>query len=137
SYGADIGETMILSDGGAALVTLNFNNYWSTYNDLTNGSIFSEKAWSSSSNSFGTLVKDGTATLDGSLDVNVANVSAQELFTSPCPPHKAASANDQNMHRADALDGTATTQYNVNLYFKNFDNDIVSHGVGAQRWYNK
>jgi len=137
SYGADIRETMILSDGSAAHVTLNFNNNWSTNNDLTNGSIFSEKAWSSSSNSFGTLVKDGTATLNGSLDVNVANISAQELFTSPCPPHKAASANDQNMHRADALDGTATTQYNVNLYFKNFDNDIVSHGVGAQRWYNK
>ena len=38
------------------------------------------------------------------------------------------------MHRADALDGTATTQYNVNLYFKNKDNDIYKNNVGAARW---
>ena len=135
SYGADIRETMILADGSAAHVTLNFNNNWSTNNDLTKGSIFSEKAWSSSSNSFGTLVKDGTAVLNGSLDVNVADISAQDLFVSPCPPHKAASANDQNMHRADALDGTATSGYNVDLHFKSLDNDIVKNNAGDPRWY--
>ena len=55
----------------------------------------------------------------------------------PCPPHVATQANDQNMHRADALDGTATTEYNVNLYFKNTDNDIYKNNVGAARWRNK
>ena len=44
------------------------------------------------------------------------------------------SANDQNMHRADALDGTAK-EYNVNLKFKNLNNDIVKNNVGATRWY--
>ncbi len=51
-------------------------------------------------------------------------LSSTDLFISPCPPHKAQTANDRNMHRADALDGTAS-QYNVNLFYKHFDNDIV------------
>ena len=55
----------------------------------------------------------------------------------PCPPHVAATANDRNMHRADALDGTAKTEYNVNLFFKNKDNDIYRNNVGAARWRNK
>jgi hypothetical protein len=40
------------------------------------------------------------------------------------------------MHRADALDGTAS-EFNVNLYFKNTDNDIYKNNVGAARWRNK
>lgn len=136
-YGADIRNTMTLSDGSAAHVTLNFSNNWSTNNDLTNGSIFSANAWNSTSNNFGKLVKDGNATLNGTLEVNVASVSATELFESPCPPHVANTANDQNMHRADALDGTANSIYNVNLYYKHFDNEIVANGVGAARWNKK
>ncbi|MCR5395237.1 MAG: hypothetical protein K6E86_07580 [Bacteroidales bacterium] len=136
-YGGDIRETQTLSDGSAATVTLNFSNNWSTNNNLTNGSIFSANAWTSTSNGFGTLIKNNVATLNGSLEVNVASVSATELFTNPLPPHKAKSASDHNMHRADALDGTATTEYNVNLYFKNFDNEIVTNNVGAARWRSK
>lgn len=132
-WGADIRNTMTLSDGSAAKVTLNFENNWSTNNDLTNGSIFSANAWTSTSNNFGKLLKDGNATLNGSLEVNVADISATELFTSPCPPYKATTASDRNMHRADALDGTAK-EFNVNLYYKNFDNDIVKNNVGASRW---
>ena len=79
-------------------------------------------------------MRDGLATLNGTLEVNVANISSTDLMVSPCPPHKAATANDQNMHRADALDGTATTEYNVNLYFKDFENDIYKNNVGAARW---
>lgn len=134
-WGADIRNTMTLADGSAAKVTLNFNNNWSTNNDLTNGSIFSANAWSATSNNFGKLVKDGNATLNGTLEVNVANISATDLMVSPCPPHKAATANDRNMHRADALDGTAG-EYNVNLFFKNTDNEIYKNNVGAARWRN-
>lgn len=134
-WGADIRNTMTLADGSAAKVTLNFNNNWSTNNDLTNGSIFSANAWSSTSNNFGKLVKDGNATLNGTLEVNVADISATDLMVSPCPPHKAATANDRNMHRADALDGTAQ-EYNVNLFFKNTNNDIYKNNVGAARWRN-
>jgi hypothetical protein len=114
-------------------VTLNFNNNWSTNNDLTNGSIFSASPWTATSNNFGKLVKEGTAVLKGTLEVNVADISATELMISPCPPFVAQSANDQNMHRAEALDGTAK-EYNVNLFFKNFDNDIVRNNAGAARW---
>jgi len=135
-WGADIRNTMTLEDGSAGVVTLNFGNNWSTSNDLTNGSIFSANAWNSTSNNFGKLVKDGAATLNGSLDVQVADVSATDLFTSPCPPHVAATANDQHMHRADALDGTAA-EYNVNLYYKSLDNDIVKNNAGAARWIKK
>ena len=133
-WGADIRNTQTLSDGSSAHVTLNFNNNWSTSDNLTNGSIFSANQWTATSNNFGKLVKDGNATLNGTLEVNVADISSTDLMISPCPPHKAATANDQNMHRADALDGTATTDYNVNLYFKNKDNDICKNLVGAARW---
>ncbi|MBQ8064938.1 MAG: hypothetical protein IJ200_04695 [Prevotella sp.] len=133
-WGADIRGTMTKRDGSFGNVTLNFENNWSTNNDLTNGQIFSASPWTATSNNFGKLIKDKLATLNGSLEVQVADVSATELFVNPCPPHKAASANDQNMHRADALDGTAS-QYNVDLHFKSMDNDIIRNNVGARRWY--
>ena len=66
-----------------------------------------------------------------------ANISATELFTNPCPPHKAKSASDQNMHRADALDGTATTEYNVNLYYKSTDTGNLPDSIGDPRWRKK
>ena len=135
-WGADIRDTQPQDDGSSGVVKLNFNNNWSTNNDLTNGSIFSASPWTATSNNFGKLVKEGTAILNGTLEVNVANISATELMISPCPPHVAQSANDQNMHRAEALDGTAS-EYNVNLFFKNFDNDIVKNNAGAARWRNQ
>ena len=82
-------------------------------------------------------MKDANATLNGTLEVEVANISATDLMEQPCPPHVASTASDQNMHRADALDGTASTEFNVNLYFKNTDNDIYRNNVGAARWRNK
>ena len=136
-WGADIRNTQTLADGSAGVVTLNFDNNWSTNNDLTNGSIFSNNPWTATSNNFGKLLKDNLATLNGTLEVNVANISATDLMEQPCPPHVATQANDQNMHRADALDGTATTEFNVNLYFKNTDNDIYKNNLGAARWRNK
>ncbi|MBQ8097018.1 MAG: hypothetical protein IJ243_08045 [Prevotella sp.] len=136
-WGADIRNTQTQPDGSAGKVTLNFENNWSTNNDLTNGTIFSNTPWTSTSNNFGKLVKDANATLNGTLEVEVANISATDLMEQPCPPHVASTASDQNMHRADALDGTASTEFNVNLYFKNTDNDIYRNNVGAARWRNK
>ena len=135
-WGSDIRSTQTLSDGSAAHVTLNFGNNWSTNDNLTDMQIFTGARFSSNSNSFGTLVKENTATLNGSLDVNVANISATQLFHSPNPPHSAQSASDRNMHRADALDGTAK-QYNVNLYYKNTNNDIYNNNVGDPRWRSR
>lgn len=135
-WGCDIREVMTKSDETYAHVRLNFNNNWSTNDNLTGGSIFSANPWSTEKNGFGTLVKNQVATLNGSLDVKVANISSTDLFTSPCPPYKATSSADMNMHRADALDGTAS-QFNVNLYIKNTDNDIVKNNVGDPRWLKK
>lgn len=132
-WGADIRNTMTMADGSAGKVTLNFSNNWSTSDNLTNGSIFSANAWTSTSNNFGKLVKDNNAKLNGTLEVNVADVSSTELFTSPCPPTKASGASDRHMHRADALDGTAS-EYNVNLFYKNKSNDITKNNVGDPRW---
>ncbi len=137
-FGADIRDTQTNADGSAGVVTLNFNNNWSTNDNLTSGadgpSVFSGNPWTSTSNNFGKLIKNNMAILNGSLTVEVADVSSTDLFTSPCPPHKAATAEDRNMHRADALDGTATTEFNVNLFYKNMDNDIIRNNVGAARW---
>ena len=46
-------------------------------------------------------------TLNGTLEVFVDDILHLELMVSPNPPHKATADNDQYMHRADALDGTA------------------------------
>ena len=137
-WGADIRDVQLKADESPGHITLNFNNNWSTSNDLSPaGSVLTALPWTSTSNNFGKLVKEETATLNGTLEVQVASVSATELMEQPCPPHVAATANDQNMHRADALDGTANTIYNVNLYFKNTDNEIYKNNVGAARWRNK
>lgn len=133
-WGSDVRNPMTRSDGTAGNITLNFHNNWSTSNNLTNGQIFSGNAWSSTSTGgFMKLVRDGAATLNGTLDVEVGDVSATQLFISPNPPHRATSATERNMHRADAIDGTAKA-YNVNLYFKSTSNKIAEHNVGAPRW---
>ena len=85
----------------------------------------------------GAPCKAAIAQPGGTLEVNVADISATDLMEQPCPPHIALTANDQNMHRADALDGTANSIYNVNLYFKNTNNEIYTNNVGAARWRNK
>ena len=139
-WGSQVTGTEPREDGSAGIIELTFKNNWSTNENLTNGQIFSSRAWSSTSDSFGKLVNEKSAELTNgsSLDVKVADIKAVELMESPLPPHVAATAEDQNMHRADALDGSATSSaYNVNLYFKNFDNDIYNNNVGAARWRKK
>lgn len=131
-WGADIRNTETLSDGTSGHVTLNFWDNYSTSNDLTDGSIFSANPWTSTSNNFGKLIKDKVATLNGSLDVNILRYSATDLFVQPNPPHVAQSANDQHMHRADAIDGTATSKYNVDLHFK----PGIDVWIGAPCWWS-
>lgn len=135
--GADIRNTQTNADGTAGHVTLNFENNYSTNTFLKDGQIFSTNAWTATKNNFGTLVKNGSATLNGTLEVIADNISPTELMTSPNPPHKANSDKDQFMHRADALDGTAG-QHGANLYYnktdKVFNSQIYKLGVGDPRW---
>jgi len=139
-WGSQIEDTQNLGgDKGRAHVTLNFDNNWSTNNDLSGTNppcIFSANRWTSEENGFQLLVTANHATLNGTLDVKVANISATDLMIQPCPPHVANTSADQNMHRADALDGTAK-EYNVNLFFKDKNNDIYNNNVGASRWRNQ
>lgn len=135
--GSDIRNTVTLGDGTAGHVTLNFENNYSTNTFLKDGQIFTTNAWSATKNSFGTLVKNGSATLNGTLEVIADNISPLELMTSPNPPHKANSDKDQFMHRADALDGTGG-QHGANLYYnktdKVFNSQIYKLGIGDPRW---
>lgn len=135
--GADIRNTMTLEDGTAGVITLNFENNYSTNAFLTNGQIFSVNAWTATKNNFGTLVSSGAAILNGSLEVIADDISPLELMKDPNPPHKALTQSDQFMHRADALDGTAGS-HGVNLQYnssaKVTNSKIYQLGIGAPRW---
>lgn len=137
--GADIRKTMTMADGTAGHVTLNFDNNYSTNTFLSNGQIFSNNPWTATKNNFGTLVNNGSATLNGTLEVLVDDISPLELMVSPNPPHKATADNDQYMHRADALDGTAG-EHGVNLYYnqtgKVMESKIYQLNIGAAKWRN-
>ena len=120
-------------------MTLNFDNNYSTNTFLSNGQIFSNNPWTATKNNFGTLVNNGSATLNGTLEVFVDDISPLELMVSPNPPHKATADNDQYMHRADALDGTAG-EHGVNLYYnqtgKVMESKIYQLNIGAAKWRN-
>lgn len=135
--GADIRKTMTMPDGTNGHVTLNFENNYSTNTFLTNGQIFSTNAWTATKNNFGTLVNNGSATLNGTLEVVTDDISPLELMTSPNPPHKAKSDSDQFMHRADALDGTGG-EHGANLFYNKNDkvlnSQIYKLGIGDSRW---
>ena len=137
--GADIRKTMTLPDGSAGHVTLNFENNYSTNTFLSNGQIFSNNPWTATKNNFGSLVNVGSATLNGSLEVLVDDISPLELMIAPNPPHKAATNSDRNMHRADALDGTGG-EHGVNLYYRQdskvLNSKIYQLGIGAPKWRN-
>jgi hypothetical protein len=137
--GADIRNTMTLPDGTAGIVTLNFEDNYSTNTFLTNGQIFSTNAWTATRNNFGTLVSNGSATLNGTLEVLVDDISPEELMKSPNPPHRASTQSDQYMHRADALDGTGG-EHGANLYYNNSskvtNSKIYQLEIGAPKWRN-
>lgn len=80
--GADIRKTMTMADGTAGHVTLNFDNNYSTNTFLSNGQIFSNNPWTATKNNFGTLVNNGSATLNGTLEVFVDDISPLELMVS-------------------------------------------------------
>lgn len=126
-WGANMSETsQPLEDGTYGRVTLIFNNNVSTNDNLTNGQVFSANTFAKG---FQNLIDNGCATLIGDLNVKALELSATDIFNQPCPPVTAATANDQNMHRADALDGSAKN-FNVDLRMKQTVN------YGAPRWWN-
>ena len=89
--GADIRLTMLRPDGTAGQMTLNFDNNYSTNTFLhSSGQIFSANPWNGTGNHFGRLVNNGSAILNGTLDVLVDDITPLELMKSPNPPHRAS-----------------------------------------------
>ena len=140
---------------GSGTVTLDFEDNYSTNDNLTSGQIWSNTASAfdyTQKNTFGSLAKNydvtwGDAGAEG-LTVKVADISAKDLMVQPNPPHKFDPANVSHWdHQCDGIDGTVTnvdkeirSDYQpgmVDLHFKNFNNVLVEKQVGAPKWRNQ
>ena len=137
---------------GSGTVTLDFEDNYSTNDNLTNGQIWSNTASAfdyTQKNTFGAMANTydvtwGSAGQEG-LTVKVAEISAKDLMVQPNPPHKFDPANVSHWdHQCDGIDGTVTNidkqirgDYQpgmVDLHFKNFNNVLVEKGIGAPKW---
>ncbi len=155
---ADTERTMVQAGcdirtiNGSGTVTLDFEDNYSTNDNLTEGQVFSNPASAFSyeaKNTFGAMDKSyevtwGSAGKEG-LVVTPAEISAKDLMVQPNPPHKFDPANVSHYdHQCDGIDGTVTnpdatirSDYQsgmVDLHFKNFDNVLVEKSVGAPKW---
>lgn len=128
-------------NGSPYTITYDIANNWSTNSNLTNGQIFTGQAFSASKNSAG---KNPDWNVQGKdeLEVHVADISNEDLMYDPNPPY----TDNVLMHSVAYLDGSGTVSSEnqaqgitkgVNLYFKNFDNDIVKNNAGASKWRTK
>ena len=137
---------------GSGTVTLDFEDNYSTNDNLTNGQIWSNTSSAfdyTQKNTFGSLAKNydvtwGKAGAEG-LTVKVADISAKDLMVQPNPPHKLDPSTPNHYdHVCDGIDGTVTnvdkeirSDYKsgmVDLHFKNFNNVLVEKSVGAPKW---
>jgi hypothetical protein len=140
---------------GSGTITLDFEDNYSTNDNLTNGQIWSNTASAfdyTQKNTFGALAKTydvtwGSTGTEG-LTVKVAEISAKDLMVQPNPPHKYVAGSESHYdHQCDGIDGTVTnidknirSDYQpgmVDLHFKNFDNVLVEKGIGAPKWRTK
>lgn len=115
-------------------------NNWSTSDNLTNGQIFSQNAFSASKNAAGAHADWNVGGAE-SLEVKNAGISNADLFVNVNPPY----TDDYNMHSVAFIDGSgvvtpanqaAGITKGVDLHFKNLDNPIVKNNAGDPRWYN-
>jgi hypothetical protein len=121
---------------------------WSTndnINDAT-GEVFTANAFSAKKNSFGAFTDQSDVEYPagvGELAVKIANISAADLMQNPYPPVIVAGAEADTpfCHNTGSIDGSAPAAGvnsliggTANLYFKNFDNDIVKNEIGAKKW---
>lgn len=134
-YGADI---RYLQGACTDKAIFDFDNNWSTGDNLSNGQIFTTGEFCATRYSFGKWLNNSDVAEyphgADELKVHVANISATELMYQPNPPHKvdAEGTYTADRHLTESIDGTGAVS--ANLYFKNFDNDIVKNNVGASKW---
>lgn len=150
------GDTRDLNLQGADVRTLNgvcegittFNIYdnWSTNDNISSstGEAFTSNAFSANKNSFGAFASNADVTFPAGVEelkLHIANISAVDLMYQPNPPVPAQGSETAHVHHTQSIDGSTVSTGvnsqipgNANLYFKNFDNEIVAKGIGAAKW---
>lgn len=144
--GADI-RTL---DGVCEGVTVfDIHDNWSTNDNINEatGEVFTANAFSAKKNSFGAFLSWDEVTYPASaeeLKLHIADISAADLMYSPYPPIPVVGTETEHNHHTGSIDGTTPTAGvnsliggTANLYFKNFDNPIVTNGIGASKWRTK
>ena len=126
--------------------TFNFYDNWSTNDNISSatGEVFTANAFSANKNSFGAFTANPDVLFPAGADeliIHIADISATDLMQSPNPPVPVVGTETEYNHCTGSLDGTVPTSgVNTliggvsNLYFKNFDNEIVKRGIGAPKW---
>ena len=150
------GDERIMNLQGADIRTLNgvcedktvfdIHDNWSTNDNVENsgGDVFTSNGFSAKKNSFGAFLSWDEVTYPAGADelqVHIADISAADLMYSPNPPIPVVGTETAHNHHTGSIDGsTPTTGVNsliggvANLYFKNFDNEIVKNEIGASKW---
>ena len=128
------------------VATFDIHDNWST-NDNTSsstGEVFSASAFSANKNSFGAFTSNADVTFPAGVDelkIHIADISAVDLMYQPNPPVPQVGTETAHVHHTQSIDGSTVSTGvnsqipgNANLYFKNFDNEIVAKGIGASKW---
>jgi len=126
--------------------TFDIHDNWSTNDNIneSTGEVFTANAFSAGKNSFGAFTASSEVDFPAGADelkVKIAPISAAELMYNPYPPIPVSGAETAHNHHTGSIDGTTPTSGvnsliggTANLYFKNFDNDIVKNEIGASKW---
>ena len=126
--------------------TFNIYDNWSTNDNISEstGDIFTANGFSANKNSFGAFLANPDVVFPAGAEellVHIAPISATELMQSPNPPVPVVGTETDYNHSTGSIDGSAPTAGvnsliggTANLYFKNFDNEIVKRGIGAPKW---
>lgn len=128
------------------ITVFDIHDNWSTNDNISasTGEVFTANAFSAKKSSFGAYVAYDEVTYPAGteeLAVKIADISAVDLMYQPNPPVPQVGTETEHVHHTQSIDGTRVTTGvnsqipgNANLYFKNFDNEIVANGIGAFKW---
>lgn len=141
--GADIRTLNGVCEG---VTTFEFHDNWSTNDNIneSTGEVFTSNAFSANKNSFGAFTDNSDVQFvpdAAGLKLNITEKSAAELMYSPFPPIPVVGTETSHVHHTGSIDGTTPTSGvnsliggTANLYFKDFDNEIVKNEIGASKW---
>ena len=128
------------------MTTFDIYDNWSTSDNTDNagGDIFTANGFSANKNSFGAFAANSEVVFPHGTDeltVHIANIKATDLMVNPCPPIPVSGTETAHNHHTGSIDGSEPAAGvnsliggTANLYFKNFDNEIVKNEIGASKW---